>query len=353
MWFVAAQSGDLDTLKICLFWGQQIDAMTADGRTALSLAAEHGHTAAVRLLLERKVNPNARGVGGVRPLTAAIENQHWDAAAALVCGGADPNGDGVASLVIAEPPKRQLLALMLKHGLDPHGAHEHWGPYIHFALNDAICADLFFGAGFDLRRWERETGESLLERALSCGASRLLHLLSLGADVDLPVDRRTGRTILMTIAAEEPHEQQDRLIRLLVKRGADLERRDDAGRTALDHARSAGNASAVRLFTRLRVERTRLHKAQAKAQAAAEAQAARAQRVAAKKRSAAPCAAGAKNPAPKPPKRAKRPAGQGNAPQRGNTAEHPTTPKSMPNAPAQRACRSTADHRQPADSAGR
>ncbi len=300
MWFEAARAGDLDTLHICLFWEQRVNALSDDGRTALSFVAQRGDAAAVTLLLERNADPNVHGPSGVRPLTAAIENEHWDIAAALVRAGADPNGDGVASIVIADPPKRQLLALMLRHGLDPHGSHPEWGPYIYFALNDAACADMFAGAGFDLRRYEREAGESLLERALSGGVHRLLHMLSLGADIDLPVDRTTGRTILMTVAAEEPGEQSDAVIQLLAKRGANLDVRDAEGHTALDHARARGNNIATRLLNRLRAEKARAAKAEAKTRAAAEAKAARQRKAEAKKAAAALRAATVKKKEPSP-----------------------------------------------------
>ena len=328
MWFEAARMGDLDTLHVCLFWEQRVNALSNDGRTALSLAAEHGHTAMVTLLLERNADPNLHAPGAVRPLTAAIANEHWDIAAALVRAGADPNADGVASIVIAEPPKRQLLSLMLKRGLDPHGGHPDYGPYVYFALNDAACMDLFLGAGFSLARFEREACESLLERALSCGVHRMLALLSLGADVNLPVGRTTGRTILMTVASEEPTDETGAVIRLLAKRGADLEARDAEGLTALDHARARGNNVAARLLTRLRDEKARVAKAEAKARAAAEAKAARERKAAEKRAAAALRAATASEAAAKPPRRRRR----GNSKRR-RTADRSATLKTPADPP--------------------
>lgn len=295
-WFEAARTGALDALKICLIWGQRIDQRTRDGRTALGIAAEHGRTAAAKLLLERNADPNPDAPGVARPLTAAIENEHWDTAAALVRGGADPNVGGVASIVIAAPPKRPLLALMLARGLDPHGGHGEWGPYIHFALNDAPCVDLFVFAGFDLARYEREAGESLLERALSNGVNRFLHLLSLGANVTLPVDRTTGRTMLMTLAAEEASAPTHALIQLLVKRGADFAQTDADARGAIDYATDTQTRA---ILTRLRDdifraqarEQKKQTKAAAKARAAEAAKVTRQRNAAAKKGAAEQAAA--------------------------------------------------------------
>jgi ankyrin repeat protein len=328
MWFEAAEAGDLDTLQICLFWEQRVDAIAPDGRTALAMLAAQGNAVAVALLLEHKADPN---LGSVRPLTAAIENEHWDIATALVRAGADPNADGVASIVIADPPKRQLLALMLQRGLDPHGAHPDFGPYIHFALNDATCADMFLGGGFDLLQYERETGESLLERALSLGIGRFLHLLSLGANVNLPVDRHSGRTMLMTVAADEPGLQTESVVRMLLKRGADLDRRDADGLTALELAKARGNTVVVKLITDIQKEQARLAKAQAKATAAAEAKLVRQRNAAARKAAAALRAAEAKRrkASAKRAKRAKR----ARRPKRGQTADHAPTPKVVPEAP--------------------
>lgn len=346
-WFDAARTGSLDVVEICLFWGQPVDQRTAAGQTALQLAAECGHTAVVKTLLQHNADPNGHAPGVSRPLTAAIENEHWETAAALVRGGADPNADGVASIAIAEPAKRPLLALMLDRGLDPHGANAEWGPYIHFALNDPVCADLFLNAGFDLIRYERETGESLLERALSCGVDRFLHVLSLGANVNLPVDRRNGRTMLMTLAADDAGEQTQRLIQLLVQRGADIDQTDAAGTTALDHARERGQKMTLALLTRLRDNIRRAHereqkhasRAQTKARALEAAKATRAQKAAAKKAAPARRAAKVKLPKvtskPLPPPR-RRTIKEANPGRGDDDAGQTVTPKSQPDAPPTR-----------------
>src|SRR5688572_1328826 len=232
-WFEAARNGVIEELEAHLARGQDLGQPDESGRTALLVAAEHGHASVVTLLLASGADPNADGAG-VRPLKVALEHEHWDVAAALVRRGADPNADGVASIVLAAPPKRQLLALMLKHGLDPNGAHPDFGPYVQFALNDAACCDMLLAAGFDLARYEREVGESLLERALLTDRARFEQLLKLRADVNLPIDRRTRRTLLMHLAEEEPTEEVHELIRTIAKRGGDIEQPDAEGRTAID-----------------------------------------------------------------------------------------------------------------------
>src|ERR1039458_2204820 len=72
---------------------QLVEQYTADGFTALGLAAFFGHRNAARLLLEAGANPNqaSRNALHVTPLHSACSAGHAAVAGLLLQHGADPN----------------------------------------------------------------------------------------------------------------------------------------------------------------------------------------------------------------------------------------------------------------------
>src|SRR5262245_37490259 len=59
--------------------------------TALTIAAENGDAASVRTLLARGADANGKDSHGLTPLVRAARRGNYDAAVALLDGGADPN----------------------------------------------------------------------------------------------------------------------------------------------------------------------------------------------------------------------------------------------------------------------
>jgi ankyrin repeat protein len=71
-----AQRGNVDTVRMCLQMGANVEVMDR-GRTPLSLAAEHGHEAVVKLLLETEGVDADSGRGDDRtPLSYAAEHDY-------------------------------------------------------------------------------------------------------------------------------------------------------------------------------------------------------------------------------------------------------------------------------------
>lgn len=67
-----------------------INASTLNGRTAISFAAEGGHVSIIRLLLSKGANPNAQSINNRYPIIFAFERNHFNAVAALLRGNAYP-----------------------------------------------------------------------------------------------------------------------------------------------------------------------------------------------------------------------------------------------------------------------
>ena len=97
----AAMSGDVESARLLLDRGADVNDTAADGNSALVLAAFQGHGAVARLLLERGAHPNAAGAG-YSALHAAVLRGDGETVKALLSKGANPD----AQLTRGSPVRR-------------------------------------------------------------------------------------------------------------------------------------------------------------------------------------------------------------------------------------------------------
>jgi uncharacterized protein len=124
--FEAATFGDLDRLAVLLAADPDLtERRSGDGFTALHLAAFFGQDDAVRLLLARGADPDARGTGWMTgtPLNAAASARHATVVALLLEAGADPDaaqrGGWTPLHSAAHNGDPRTVELLLAHGADP------------------------------------------------------------------------------------------------------------------------------------------------------------------------------------------------------------------------------------------
>lgn len=123
--FEAATFGDLDRLAVLLADDPDLtDRRSGDGFTALHLAAFFGQDDAVRLLLARGADPDARGTEWMTgtPLNAAASARHATVVALLLEAGADPDavqrGGWTPLHSAAHNGDARTVELLLAHGAD-------------------------------------------------------------------------------------------------------------------------------------------------------------------------------------------------------------------------------------------
>lgn len=86
----AARSGDVESAKLLLAAGADVNDALPDGTSALTLAAHSGHEALGTLLVEKGADRNATAVG-YTPLHAAVLRGQLGLVQALLVRGANPN----------------------------------------------------------------------------------------------------------------------------------------------------------------------------------------------------------------------------------------------------------------------
>ena len=204
----AARSGHLQMVDLLLARGAPIDARNLTGATALYFAAEGSHIAIAQRLIERGADVNLTGRSGISPIAAAAYAGNDIIFDALLAQGADeraPDDTGKPPIVYAAAGARfEIVKRLLAR---------------HVEVNARYRNDL------TLLMWASGPDE-LVPEAQALEVVR--YLLDAGANVDDRDDR--GRTALM-IAAEGGHAE---VANLLLARGADPSLKDKAGKRAAD-----------------------------------------------------------------------------------------------------------------------
>jgi serine/threonine-protein kinase len=107
--------------------GVKVDEQDARGRSAFYRASAEGKVDAMRLLLEKKANPNLKALDGSTPLIEAVANGKMAAVKLLLDSGADVNlaaANGLTPLLIAAAGSpyitspSEMITLLLAHKAD-------------------------------------------------------------------------------------------------------------------------------------------------------------------------------------------------------------------------------------------
>jgi outer membrane protein assembly factor BamB len=88
--WAAARKGDVEAVKVLLAKGVNVNAKTAYGATALSFAADKGHVEVIKVLLAAKADPNVKDTFyKATPMEWAISRSHAEIVRLLVEAGAE------------------------------------------------------------------------------------------------------------------------------------------------------------------------------------------------------------------------------------------------------------------------
>lgn len=261
----AAREGDLQSVRLLLAAGADVNDAAASGTSALVVAAHSGHGALAAFLIEAGADPGAADAG-YGALHAAVLRGDAGLVRALLAHGADPD----AVLERGTPARRVSADWTLRH--DMIGATPFWlaarfrEPEIMRVLTEHGADPLV-----------AKNGETAVMAAIQGGTTRgrfgiqppdpneeghrTLDAVALALDAGADANAQTGSgdTALHLAAAR----RLDDVIGLLAERGAALDVRNARGQTPLGLATSGprelaalydpddGNAGTVALLRRL------------------------------------------------------------------------------------------------------
>ncbi len=228
----AARVGDLDSAKLLVAAGANVNDADAWGVSATVLAAHSGHTDIVEFLLDRGADPKA-AAAGFSALHAAIMHRDEKMVAALLAHGADPNAplqtwtptrrssrdfNFAPELVGATPfwlaarfTEPEVMRLLVKHGADPLVVHR--AEYADLSqtrktqATTPLMAAVGMGGGVAWVQPNLATREALILEAVK---------LAVDLGVDLNAANADGRTALDAATAFH----YETVVKFLVEKGA-------------------------------------------------------------------------------------------------------------------------------------
>ena len=236
---VAAGEGQLEALKMLRDHGGDLNSGIQEGKSVLNLAVRRNQEKVVEYLLESKVNMAGRGFAET-PLHVAAETNHHECARMLIEHGC-PTGSlrgeeqrETALHVAAARDAHEMICLLLKHDADPNAKTADGGVRpLHLASkNHSIpCMEAILRAGGAVNA-EDADGRPPLHYAVNSdvkgGSAAIQFLGKRGADLDMR--DCSGNTALHLAAVNKRLNR----VRMLIREGADLCLRNDAGISALN-----------------------------------------------------------------------------------------------------------------------
>jgi ankyrin repeat protein len=229
----AARVGDLESARLLVAAGANVNDADAWGVSATVMAAHAGFVEIVEFLLEHGADPNA-AAAGFSALHAALMRRNTRMAGALLARGADPNArlrvwtptrrsskdyNFAPELVGATPfwlaarfTQPDAMRLLLKHGADPHFVHRvdyHADEPVQprTQITTAVMAATGMGGGVAWAPPSARERERLMLEAVTIATEQ---------GVDLNVANADGRTALDAARALK----YELVVKYLVDRGA-------------------------------------------------------------------------------------------------------------------------------------
>lgn len=217
----AAREGDIETAKVMLNAGVDINQTDVDGTSGLVVSIMNKQYTFAKFLLDRGADPNVTDVKGRAALYSAVDARNEDWSALPMRQESDPF------------PSIELIKLILSHSPN---------------VNAKLTHNLPGRSGMDSGDISLDEGTTPLMRAARSGdAATMRILLAAGADPKLVT--KDGNTALLFAAGVGYRDKNTRgtdaealeAVKLCLEQGLDLNQANNRGETALHGAANRGS----------------------------------------------------------------------------------------------------------------
>jgi len=224
----AAREGDIESARVMLDAGVDINQVDVDGTNALVFSIMNQHYSFARFLLDRGANPNLLDVKGRGALYAVVDIRNEDYSAMPSRKENDPL------------PSLEIVKDLLAHGANP---------------NAQLTKNLPGRSGMDSGDTTLDEGATPLMRAARAGDSAVMRLL-LDKGADPKLTTKEGNTALMFAAGVGYRDKNTRgsesealeALKVALAQGLDINQANSKGETALHGAALRGADTIVQFL---------------------------------------------------------------------------------------------------------
>ena len=215
----ACRSGTLEVVKMLHKQGAGVCVTCNSGNTCLIFAANNGHTETVRYLVGLKdVDVNHTAKNGWSALVCAVRQKHADVVQVLIDAGAD--------IEARDKSSRTPLISSCEKGELP-------------------IVKMLVEAGAKVRATDKKGGTCLIMAANFGHTETVRYLVGLpDMDVVMSIKDKDGYTAVLVVA-DLGHAD---VMKVLIDAGADIETKDDMGRSPLHRACCSGTLEVVKML---------------------------------------------------------------------------------------------------------
>ena len=223
---LAAREGDLESTKLLLAAGADVNQVTAYGWSPLLTATNNRHYKLASFLIDQGADVNLANKGAWTPLYLATDNRNIE-------GGDYP-------VPKADMDHLEYIKILLDHGADPNGR----------AKDNTLSRTIF------TMQWFLEAGATPFVRAAQSSDIELMKLLlARGADPKIPTDHNdtaltaaAGIGWVEGVTYEHSVKENVEAVRMLLDLGLDPNAANNDGRTPLMAAAMKGRNEVVQLL---------------------------------------------------------------------------------------------------------
>ena len=264
----SALKGDVKSIKATLEEGADIEELSPDGATPLTLAASQGHYDAIKELLASGANINGTSRKGWTALMTAIRHRNARTVEQLIFNGADMDffspDRWTALLEASYQGLEEIMGILLQCGANPYtcSAHDRTALMHASYKGDEAIVRLLLEADSDTEATSVH-GETAISLGASEGHTNIVRMLLVYGCAPKPAwakdQKDSCKDFSQNIKVEEIGEPEDRMHapgwtplmlasqggyveigRMLLERHVDFDVRSPDGRTALDVASENG-----------------------------------------------------------------------------------------------------------------
>ena len=245
----ASRYGNLAMVNRLLAANAKINIVNKGGGTPLMIASDNGKNDIVKLLIAKGANVNAIDTKGTTALMFATINGRTDVVKTLLAAGANVNAmntsGGTALMTAADKGYTEIVKTLLNAGANVNAANKQGYTSVIVAAKNGHTdtVKILLTAKPDINAAEKTTGWNALIFASSMGYNDIVKtLIAAGANIEAQTKDKHNALMMASMLGKED------VVKTLIAAGANINAKDENGKSAMRLAKEQGHDTVVKIL---------------------------------------------------------------------------------------------------------